>query len=72
MPHLILSTNMKNKKSWSYFSLNETYNDLADLAILKVNEPFKINEFVAPVRLPKWNVSQDLSKHVFPFSCTYN
>ena len=48
-----------------FFSYNETYpwDDRADIAILKVNEPFILNEWVAPVRLPKWNFTRDYSKY---------
>ena len=52
------------------FRYNETppWNDKADIAILKVNEPFILNEWVAPVRLPKWNFTRDYSKYLSSFS----
>ena len=64
------------KKSWScwFFSWNDTkpWNDQADIALIKVSEPFIINEFVAPVRLPKWNYTRDFSKNLSAFSFFYD
>ena len=52
-----------------FFSHNDTppFDDKADLCLIKVDEPFVLNEWVAPVRLPKWNFTRDYSKHCIVF-----